>query len=136
MGCDIVEGFKSVRYRHNVNIAGREHACNRTPAEPRKAVGNDLHPDPVGWVSIQTSASHFWGRQIHQIWARIPKKYLKRANTWRFEGDEDQAGLRKHDGGEISGKMAALFHQRKKEETVAALMNEPLWCILGRLFIS
>jgi hypothetical protein len=34
----------------------------------------------VGPVNIQTSASNFLGKQIHQAWARISKKYLKRAN--------------------------------------------------------
>jgi hypothetical protein len=34
----------------------------------------------VGPVNIQTLASDFWGKQIHQTWARIPKKDLKRAN--------------------------------------------------------
>jgi hypothetical protein len=34
----------------------------------------------VGPVIIQTSASYFWGKQIHQTLARVPKKYLKRAN--------------------------------------------------------
>jgi hypothetical protein len=24
----------------------------------------------------------FWGKQIHQIWDRMPKKYLKHANVW------------------------------------------------------
>jgi hypothetical protein len=33
----------------------------------------------VGPVNIQPSASDFWGKQIHQTCARIPKKYLKRA---------------------------------------------------------
>jgi hypothetical protein len=37
----------------------------------------------VGPVNIRTSASEFWDKQIHQTWARIPKKYLKRANIYR-----------------------------------------------------
>jgi hypothetical protein len=36
-----------------------------------------LNRATVGPVNIQTSASDFWGKQIHQTWARIPKKYLK-----------------------------------------------------------
>jgi hypothetical protein len=32
----------------------------------------------VGPGIMQTSASGFWGKQIRQTWARIPKKYLKR----------------------------------------------------------
>jgi hypothetical protein len=33
-----------------------------------------------GPVNIQTSASDFWGKQIHQTWARVAKKYLNRVN--------------------------------------------------------
>jgi hypothetical protein len=35
--------------------------------------------DTAGPVKIQTSASDFWGKQMHQTRARIPQKYLKRA---------------------------------------------------------
>jgi hypothetical protein len=37
-------------------------------------------PYTVRPVNIQTSASELWDKQIHQRWARIPKKYLKCAN--------------------------------------------------------
>jgi hypothetical protein len=35
----------------------------------------------IGPPSIQTSASDFWCKVIHQTWARIPKNYLKRVNV-------------------------------------------------------
>jgi hypothetical protein len=35
----------------------------------------------VGPAKVQTSASYFWGAQIHQTWACIPKKHLKRTNV-------------------------------------------------------
>jgi hypothetical protein len=31
-------------------------------------------------VNIQTSVAYFWGKQNHQAWTRMPKKYFKRSN--------------------------------------------------------
>jgi hypothetical protein len=42
-------------------------------------VGN-LITDTIGPVNIQTSASWFWGKQIHQTRDGMPKKYLNHAN--------------------------------------------------------
>jgi hypothetical protein len=39
-----------------------------------------IEQNAVGPVNIQTAASEFWGKRIHQTCARIPKKCLKRAN--------------------------------------------------------
>jgi hypothetical protein len=32
-------------------------------------------------VHIQPSASEFWGKEIHQTWACIPKEYFKGVNV-------------------------------------------------------
>jgi hypothetical protein len=45
------------------------------------------HSNTVGPVNIQTSASDFFGKEIYQTWARIHKKYLKRANFRRSLGN-------------------------------------------------
>jgi hypothetical protein len=39
------------------------------------------HSSTAGPVNIQSPSSVFWGKQIHQTWSRIPKKYVKRANN-------------------------------------------------------
>jgi hypothetical protein len=35
--------------------------------------GVPLGAHPIGLVNIQTPASDFWGKQIHQTWACMPK---------------------------------------------------------------
>jgi hypothetical protein len=56
--------------------------CQQERQKSKSAVQTS-HLSTVGPVNIQISASSFWGKQIHQTRARIPKKYLKRMNIKR-----------------------------------------------------